>query len=218
MVLISYWPLDGDAEDVRGGNNGSVTGGMSSGSDGILGTTSYDNDGTGYIDTGNSFSGLKAVSFSAWVLFHNVSDDNRYNGIFGAWSSGFDNYTRLSQNSSLNNWTFQIEGGSSNSLVVEEPVNTNQWYHVVGVYTGEGLNLYLNGKLIGTGGSSIGSTPDNGNMKIAGIPGYGGSDDIFLDGKIAEARIYDHALTRQEVHYLYSVGERGLHVSDRRGL
>lgn len=41
------------------------------------------------------------------------------------------------------------------------------------------------------------------------------TDDHWgFEGKIQEVRVYNHALTSQEVQYLYSVSERGLYTSD----
>jgi hypothetical protein len=223
VVLIGYWPLNessgSTAYDHSGNeNHGSINDGGDStvpGANGILGQNAYSFDGSNdYIDSGSSFSGFSGFTFSAWVYFEGFSDSDRYEGLFGTWDGGFDNYTRASYNAPVDSFIFQIEDGYSNSLVIDSPsLSEKQWYHIVTVSGKDQLYVYVNAEEIGRGGSPQYPTPDNGDISIGAFPDYGGSNPIWLNGRMQEVRVYNHALTPREVQYLYTASKRGRQVS-----
>lgn len=77
------------------------------------------------------------------------------------------------------------------------PYDTGQWYHVVGVYDGRITRLYINSQLVleGKNQTSEINYPDHA---------------LFVIGKLDEIRLYDHALTEEEV--LRNLSAEGLSV------
>jgi hypothetical protein len=84
----------------------------------------------------------------------------------------------------------------------------NEWVHVVGVIEAQAhiMSAYLNGNLITT-------APYPGNSILAGTyplrigsPFQTSSDQAGFNGLIDEVRIYDRALSSQEVRQLYELG------------
>ena len=72
----------------------------------------------------------------------------------------------------------------------------NTWYHVCGTYNGSVLSLYVNGVLIGTPTSYVGTaTTSNGGIRI------GRRWDLadYFAGKISTVRLYSRALSAQEI-------------------
>ena len=223
MTLVGYWPLNEEsgekAYDHSGNrNHGSLNGGVTQGATGLLGSSAYSFDGNDdYIDSKTSFSGFSGFTFSAWVYFDGFSSSNRYEGLFGAWDGGFDNYTRASYNAPNNSFTFQIEDGYNNNLNFNNiSLDENEWYHIVTISDEDNLYVYINGEEKARGGSPQYPTPDNGDISIGAFPDYGGSNPIWLNGKMSEVRIYDRPLTKSEVQYLYSVGKRGLQTTSKK--
>ncbi|WP_414837421.1 LamG domain-containing protein [Candidatus Nanosalina sp. VS9-1] len=225
MVLKAYWPLDetsgSTAYDVRNGNNGSVGDGGDStvlGGTGILGSNCYSFDGNNdYVSVpqSESISAENSVSFSAWTLpqetqqawaalvQRRLPDPTYYDAVLRAYNG--------------DRWEFAIYNGSEwKSARSPSSYSEGNWQHVTGVYDGATAYLYVNGELLDTvsHGKLTGSIND---VLIGRYDDYG-SNNNFFSGKIQHVRIYDHALTPQEVQYLYSVGKRGLHVSSERTL
>ena len=116
--------------------------------------------------------------------------------------------------------------GSNNSNVYVSSagdVTENEWHLGVGVLdrNTQQTRLFLDSQLIGTSdASSLGSISNSdATADIAVLKrGSYGTNSEFFNGKIQEVRMYNHALTRQEVQYLYSVKSRGLHVSSNKTL
>ena len=218
MVLVGYWPLDeetGDAIDYSGnGNDGSLSGGVTQGATGILNDTSYSFDGSD--DHISVTFDLPTLSFSYTFWFSPPSD----------WSPGTgreDFYYGSSGTSARPHITFDRAGNGKIGIFVTidgtnyDDVKTstsnwssNDWYLISFTWDGSNFDVYVNGQLENTIQHS-GTHKSQNSFDLASSNG----DDI---GKLQHFRIYNHALTAQEVQYLYSVSSRGLHTSDKRSL
>ena len=69
---------------------------------------------------------------------------------------------------------------------------TNQWHHIMGTFDGGELKFYLNGKLRST---TAGGGPPNQNNDALNVI----QTQYPIDGRIANARVYNRALSAQEV-------------------
>lgn len=94
-------------------------------------------------------------------------------------------------------------GGCCTDAVGTTVPTEGVWYHVVGVYDGSNMRLYMNG-------IEEGIEPESGNLlaDAAGVTAIGsrGGDTEFLKAKIDDVRIYNRALTAAEVKQLYKLG------------
>ncbi|MCX6270714.1 MAG: right-handed parallel beta-helix repeat-containing protein [Bacteroidetes bacterium] len=86
---------------------------------------------------------------------------------------------------------------------------TNEWIHVAGTYDGTNMRLYLNGKLVQVGTPTGGLYPPDGSFLLSMSP-------EALNGKMDEVRIWNRALTANEIRenmYLALAGiETGLNA------
>lgn len=84
------------------------------------------------------------------------------------------------------------------------------WYHAVGVWDGTGTDakLYVNGKLVDQDTSAPSSLYASALDHTIGKRSYG-SDDEWLDGKIDDVRLYNYALTAEQVRGVYNDGAVG---------
>ena len=87
-------------------------------------------------------------------------------------------------------------------------LDTNQWYHVVGVYDGTNISIYVNGALGGT--TPFDNTPrPNTNSTIPltfGARADGASGAFEWAGLIDEAAVYDAALSPAQIMAHYQAG------------
>ena len=115
-----------------------------------------------------------------------------------------------------NYWTFEPYIGNYSACntppLGEVPEET--WYHVVGVWDGTGsagaIKLYLDGEIKAERAPAKGNSfqfPGNKWFVIGGDAGAANEADRAYKGQIAVARIYDRALTAEEVKLLYDTLE-----------
>ena len=89
-------------------------------------------------------------------------------------------------------------------------VDVGVWTHWVGVYTpGQSLRLYKNGQLDKVTSTIVSSQYNNTQMPVQ-IRRYlnTGTDDVkgYWEGKLDDVRIYNRALSPDEIKRLYNVG------------
>lgn len=84
----------------------------------------------------------------------------------------------------------------SNTTVV-----TNKWYFIVSTIDGSKLSLYIDGTL----DKSVAATPIAPASPIT-LGNYGGGPGYYLTGSLNDVRIFNRALTSQEIHQMYAEG------------
>src|SRR3989344_8284078 len=201
--LVVYWSFDGKdmagvtAYDRSGqNNNGTLTNGPTR-AIGKLGQglsfagTAYVNVGTNSLPADNV-----AKTISYWIKFSSAPSsaavvfqmENGNNGTY----SGFHTLTGCS-GVSMGTWKW---GGPF--LVCTAIPATNTWHHYVYTYDGSTHSLYLNGVLVTTGsGATQSSTP---------ATAYINTDAEHFNGLIDDVRIYNRALSGDEIKRLYRIG------------
>jgi hypothetical protein len=113
-------------------------------------------------------------------------------------------------NSKISGFSFGAESSWKGYVLAQTGRNSaplGSWYHVVGVYDDEEVRVYLNGELRGrrTFDLETGSTTPDKNLVI-GAMSYDSRIKTFFGGKIDEVRIYDGALSDDEIRALHVNG------------
>ncbi|WP_414837350.1 LamG domain-containing protein [Candidatus Nanosalina sp. VS9-1] len=228
MVLVGYWPLNETsgttAYDVRNGNDGTVNGAGPDGtgtSSGLLNSSAYSFDGTDdYVTMPRSREGFPK-SYSVWF---NPGDGSGYPAVLRDDYHTQDAYSGISiQYNAPDTWALQIGDGSGSGSSHRKShkggdLTLGNWHHLVAVARGvNDVELYKNGVNDYKGVSGSGSSVQYIGSK--NVMGFRPAGSYYTPGKIQHVRIYDHALTPQEVQYMYSVGKnRGLHISSEKTL
>jgi len=192
--LVGLWSFNGpdidgnEAYDRSGqGNTGTIIGAVPI--NGKVGQA-LSFDGTDdWVDITDSPT-YENVSFSAWVYYRGSPD-------YAAIVSNGDGILR---NVVFYNTTFMVHDGSWRE-VTGLPINT--WRHVALTFIGstKELTLYVNGVQRYNG---IGTAYSNGGFSTIGA--YDGGSAWFFNGLIDEVRVYNRALTAQEILRLYNLG------------
>jgi len=91
-------------------------------------------------------------------------------------------------------------------------VNNGEWHHILAIYDGADIKMYVNGVLEDTNSNPIGNLPINdGNIRIGAD--YKTIPENFFNGTIDEVRIYNRALSPTEVRDLYNADSRKLYAN-----
>ena len=222
--LVSWWPGDGNANDIVGTNNGTLEDGATANAAGVVGTA-FSFDGTnGFVQIPNS-PDLQPTNLTveAWVLFTSLDTPPvgySYPGqqyiVFKQNSrySEFEGYVlskdRYPANVGTNDtfcWEVASAGGQLVFLESQTIIATNVWYHVAGVRGPDYIQLYVNGQLEAQ--APVNFSQDYGNWPLY----FGTSGQSYWDHKFAgeldEVSLYNRALSSNEIAAIYMVGSGG---------
>jgi hypothetical protein len=232
VVLIGYWPLNESSGSIAydySGNEktGEVTSGnsrnsgdsitsTSQGVDGLLAETAYEFDVDGYVDvTDTGIDGSKSATITGWIKSTYTSD---WNGPFGYEGDGDNNEGYLIRYHDTDNAIeLNLNGGSYNVQYGDvSSVYDGKWHLLTGVWTGSRLLIYVDGEAVASSPASATSVSAPTNFNIGRYYWIHADDHWGFEGRIAEVRVYNHALTPAEVQYLYNVSKRGRQVSSEK--
>jgi hypothetical protein len=99
---------------------------------------------------------------------------------------------------------FEDINGSQHTVASRNPVNDTQWHYVTITFNGSALIMYLDGTQIDIEDTE-GAAPDN----IGTLPLFIGKnvdDEDYFIGDIDEVRLWDRAISAQEVKKAYEEG------------
>ena len=141
-----------------------------------------------------------AITLEAWVYWDNSTDK----GLMGKWESANNQKAYLLYQTS-NEFRMYI---SSNGSLADFQGSTGSpsigWNHLVGTYDGANIKLYLNGAFDSSKANASGLNATNLNLEIGRHETQTSSQ---LNAPIAQPRIYNRALTAEEVERNYNAGK-----------
>jgi len=197
--LIAYWPLDGDAMDVAGNHHGTLVGGASFINDTSRGLVLSVDGVNGHVEMPHDddmvFSSADSYTIMAWAYlealpgsWQTIMAKSRDQGThYGIWITDSGEY---------------MGGGWENR---GSPAITQTWFHITYVQDGDaGTGVtYVDGAVDWSGGPRDGT--GGGDFWIGGAA----SVTEFLRGMIDEVRVYNHAMTEEEIQIVMLSGAEG---------
>lgn len=208
--LVAHWTFDDEVQgntvhDFAGTNNGTRYGDATWVS-GVQGS-GMRFSGTGYVNVPSS-SSLNItgdeITISAWFKpSTNDAGINSNSQMVAKWLGTNNAYTLGYCDSSNYIW-LAINANNNVRAFSSVPVdNVNQWYHIVGVYNGSEQIVYVNNaagtSAANTGNIHLSTQP----VRISGYP----NGFSKLQGTVDDIRIYNRALSSEEVAQLYATPE-----------
>ncbi len=200
--LVSWWPGDGNANDLVGGNHGSLMNGATFAPGKVGQAFSFDGVDD-YVDIGDiadfEITSASSMSITGWVktsanaLAMVVTKMDVFSPDFGwlVWVT-IQGVLEL-----------QIANNDDHVRIETNAVNDDQWHHFAATHDGStgNVNLYVDSVLRGSATESFGAIDDGGMpLRI----GMGSQEGVApFPGLIDEVRIYNRALTADEVKALY---------------
>jgi hypothetical protein len=204
--LVAWWKLDDGSGDVvvdSGPHDlDGATLGDPSWADGVLGgALQFDGDGD-YVDFGNNpdFDVAGQITISAWIKVN--AFDKKWEAIVTKGDSSW----RLQRDGSKSAIEFActgllVPGNRYGAIHGTIEVNDGQWHHVAGTYDGAQICLYVDDAL-DTSANAAGSI--NINEQSVYIGENAQKPERFWNGLIDDVRIYDYALSADEIAVIAS--------------
>ena len=206
--LIGWWKMNdgsgGTATDSSAsGANGAITGaawGTGKRSGGLV----FDGNDKVACGTGASLNGTTPFSVSAWVKIPTAHAAQaiviQQRGPADGSTNGYNGQYQLRVNAD-GKPSFWVYGNSATQFdfAASTAIHDNQWHHLLAVRDGTEGRIYVDGTLAGSATGTVRSLVSN-------IPVYMGCDgrdnNRFLSGSLDEVRIYDRALSGDEIQAL----------------
>lgn len=215
LDLVGEWHFNegsGEiAEDTSGNNNDGILINIDPATDwvnGKLGNALAFDGVDGYVDCGhNANLDLKdKISILLWIKPNAAGEGGPNAGPVCKAESGVDWSWQLRYNApgGGNYMGFQFNGDPEGStwVSVKQNLSPGEWYHIAGTFDGTTLKCYLNG--IDKDTNQISAIKSGNSTLFIGQDGWG---NIF-NGTIDEVRIYDKALTPEEIQADYEAGSK----------
>jgi hypothetical protein len=199
LVGLGYWPLDEGAGAVAADAAGDADLTLRPGAEWVPGRTgqALQFDGVGghaetegpVLDTSGSFT------VSAWVRLDRLDGWRTAVGQDGPVQSAFF----LQKRGDNNQFAFSTAGGRVSSTFVPE---TGRWYHLTGVRDAatQTHSLYVDG--VSQGSMTQCLNPASEGPLTVGRARFNGGDVDFWPGAVDEVRVWDRALSAEEVAQL----------------
>lgn len=205
--LVSWWPGDGNADEIIGSNNGTLVGG-----------TTFS---LGKVDQGFQFDGVDdalesplivsyatGTTFDAWIK----TTDGRGIIMSGGGGSTPESGMGLFVEPGGKLYLVGTRGipGQLNFLIGNIFVSDGSFHHVAATWTGDtstnGVKLYLDGSLVDEGTAAIEIEVDSVPLNIGGHTTLG---HWKLNGVIDEVEVFNRVLSSFEIQAIYDAGDAG---------
>jgi Concanavalin A-like lectin/glucanases superfamily/Secretion system C-terminal sorting domain len=200
--LIAYYPFNGNANDESGGsNNGTVFQAQPVANRYNVPSSAYYFDGINdniQIANNPSLNFQKSITVSFWMIVKSFYDREEYPLSHGNW----ENRWKVSITNKKIRWTIKTDTGIKD-LDSETELSVDTLYNVSVTFSGSDMEIYLNGKLDAFTNFSGQILQTNIDLMIGQV--LPGNSNYNFSGILDDIRIYDFALSREEIQNLYGI-------------
>ncbi|MCE9614332.1 MAG: LamG domain-containing protein [Lentisphaerae bacterium] len=201
--LVAYYPFNGNANDASGhGHDGTAMGALPT------------QDRLGAPNSAFAFDGLSnkievaetpgfelnTFTLSIWVNAARFNPLGQPRSDLIAKGSVFQWALQLEASGRVRNAIFTSSGEMTFDSI--KTITTNAWYHIAKVWDGETSSTYING--VFDSSMPAGGVLDAGDDPVV-MAGMGGALHLKFQGKLDDIRIYNRALSSNEVWRLYNL-------------
>lgn len=153
------------------------------------------------VDIANTFTTYsQQITFETWVYiptdatwtngyYGGIITRGNYDGSHGLW--------RTNSNNQISAYFRQRDVYDVQQSVTI--IERDTWYQLVGIWTGAGSQLYVNGVLVDSDDRTMLDTESDVPFEIGRNTAAGGAAGNYFNGKIASIKLYDSALSPSEV-------------------
>jgi hypothetical protein len=221
--LVSWWPGEGNANDIWDGNPGTLLNGATFTAGKVGQAFSFDgvDDQVQIPDATNLAPAQLTVGF--WMRSNVDLNSNTPASVYlipvGKLNSGIDVYRNV-EGYDFNYYpksgffAFGIsrsDGFRAYASKGEITFSAGAWHHIAGTYDQSNIKLYIDGVLAGTTPASFQIDYHSAPLLIGGGVKHllFSSVDQYFNGSIDEVEIYNRALSAEEIAGIYNAGSAG---------
>ncbi len=221
--LVGYWSMEDckltKATDNSGrGNTGTLTnfaltGATSNWVAGKLGACALNFDGTTDYVSSSQVLTSGVFTMSAWINPARYGASNQANGIIYQGTGVGDGGMALAVYA--NNSGLLLRSGTTSYLSNSNVITLNRWQHVAVTVSGSSYAFYVDGVIVGQGSGTVALSANS--LKLGYW--YNAAESFrFFQGSMDDVRVYNRALTGNEIARLYGGGSSRAKPATTRGL
>ncbi len=209
---VSRWTGDGNADDLIGGNNGTLVN-VATYTGGKLGQAFAFNGVNGYLSapTTGLPTGNHDRTMTMWVKIDVTGTGNSWFGGYGSFGTASNSYALGALGT-----TNQLFFSKWQSALFGPLLQNSRWYHVAVTNVGSFFTLYLDGASVNSVTYTTVTTTANSQFYMGRLPGALG-DTQALHGEVDDVRVYDRALSASEIAGVFNERRLGLFDFDGDG-
>lgn len=196
--LVGHWKLEDNALD-SSGNGVDGTEYYMTYTDGKIGRCGDFNGSNGYIETGISsvLNVGTTLTACAWIyretndnstesIIHHILKGSPWTGFWlGSWSDG--------------KLMAFVGNYNTHNLYTTDVISNEEWHHVALISNGSTFAIWVDGDKA-SADKAVGSAQNDVSVRI----GWSASSGQYFDGLIDDVRIYNRALSQEEITNLYN--------------
>jgi hypothetical protein len=181
------------------GNNGTINGGAVWSSSGRFGSALSFDGSSGYVEVANSAS-IKSINYISAEAFVKTTAQSGMILAIGPYIEGSPYTMSIYMQNGKARWEFDGVSAGSTYQVGNKIINDGNWHHIAIVYDGSKGYLYVDGVLDVSGNYAAGPLEHASTERFTvGMRGGG----YYFNGSIDEVRIYNRALSADEIKMHY---------------
>jgi len=206
--LVGWYEFtSGSVADSSGNSNDGTSSGPTSTTGQIGEALSFDGSDD-YVSVPLNLNSLSAVSVSAWVK-SSTADISANTGIFSNFQLTDSLELGVSSAEKFYFWAYNDSGGQA-SATADSASTVTSWHHIVGVFDGTNVYIYVDGSSVDSSPGSLSSnTRSNGGTTYKVGSGGQVAAPTYFPGVIDDVMVYNRALTSSEISVIYNDGLAG---------
>jgi len=209
--MVSWWPGDGNANDIQDGNNGTLQGGVTF-APGEVGQAFNFNGIDSFVNVpGDVFNLILAtLTIDAWVKPTDLTQERAIvvKGTFGINGNDFEYGLRVVAGGQAEGRITDAQGNFA-SVVSVSVLTLNQFQHIALTYDGAALKLYVNGVLAGTTNTTLIPAASAQPLTIGAWQALNVGTVQFWNGLIDEVELFNRALSQSEIQAIVNASSSG---------
>jgi hypothetical protein len=168
----------------------------------------FDSASSDFIQASLSTSSFTSFAISAWVYADSLGS---YNGVASQFRAGSTTTSSWFLETIGSNMAFGIANGSALQYT-SKSFTTLAWHHIVGVWDGTQIEVYVDGVASGSPKSVSAMNTNTVDLGIGGIWNSAGTtvDNGLWNGKIDAVAIFNYALSQGQITTLYGSSSTGI--------
>lgn len=215
---VSRYEFENDVTDSWGSNDGTDNTDVSPAYvSGVRGQAKNFDGTDDYVDLGSNNGITGTITVSQWVKIGTIPSSDIVH-ISSAGNDGTNTGWEWKMNGASGDLEFGSFDGSTayKTTYALSNLTSSTWTLLTGTYDGSSWNIYKNGRSVSSSNISTGAINSTSKTFVGALDSDGGTKNYY-DGKTDDLRIYDRALTPQEVNKLYKWGQATDYASNNHG-
>ena len=203
--MVSWWPGDGDTNDIQDGNNGTLQNGATFGPGKVAQAFSFGTNSFVNVPYNSNLDLRQTLTIDAWINPSVITGDR---GIVEKTVGGGVNtqYSLFLQSGFAVFRLIKVPGVDHRTIGSDSLIPTNTWTHIAATWDGATMKLFVNGFQQANTAGVTGSI--NGGVGPT-LFGRQGSGINAFSGLIDEVEIFNRALSREEIRAIYLADTAG---------